>query len=113
MFWFARYGKEHEADAIETLNTILAKTGVSVEECGLFVDPKKGYLAGSPDGTVGKDALVEVKCPMKCTENSIEDLAKTDSAFCLEYDTGRNKMQLKKSHNYHYQIQGQLHVARR
>jgi len=108
-----RYGKEHESDAIDKLNTILAKKNLHVDECGLFVDTRKGYLAATPDGTVGEDALVEVKCPMKCKENRLEDLAKTDSSFCLEFDTEEDKMRLKKSHNYYYQIQGQLHVARR
>jgi len=106
-----RYGKEHEADAIESLNKILAKTDLHVEECGLFVDTDTGYLAGTPDGTVGKDALVEVKCPMKCKDTGIEVMVKTDSTFCLEYE--ENKIRLKKSHNYYYQIQGQLHVAKR
>ena len=106
-----RYGKEHEADAIEALNKILAKTDLHVEECGLFVDTDTGYLAGTPDGTVGKDALVEVKCPMKCKDTGIEDVAKTDSTFCLEYE--ENRIRLKKYHNYYYQIQGQLHVAKR
>ena len=73
----------------------------------------KGYLAGTPDGTVGADALVEVKCPMKCKENSLEDVAKTDSTFCLEYDNEKDKLALKKTHNYYHQIQGQLHVAGR
>jgi len=82
-----------------------------VEECGLFIDTSTGYLAATPDGTVGEDSLVEVKCPMKCKDSSIAELASTDSTFCLEhYGDG---MRLKRSHNYYYQIQGQLHMAKR
>jgi len=106
-----RYGKDHESDAIEALNTILARNGLKVEECGLFIDTITGYLAATPDGTVGEDGLVEVKCPMKCKDSSIAELVRTDSTFCLE-NSGDN-MRLKRSHNYYYQIQGQLHMAKR
>ena len=98
------------------MNTILSEegNGLKVEECGLFVDTAIGYLAATPDGTVGQDSLVEVKCPMKCLENKMEDLARNDSTFCLEM-TGKGKtgLRLKKNHNYYYQIQGQLHIAKR
>ena len=106
-----RYGKDHESDAVEALNMILARNGLKVEECGLFIDTSTGYLAATPDGTVGEDSLVEVKCPMKCKDSSIAELASTDPTFCLEhYGDG---MRLKRSHNYYYQIQGQLHMAKR
>ena len=110
---FLRYGKESEKKAIYDLNTFLSDEGLHVEECGLFVDLHKGYLAASPDGTVGKDGLVEVKCPHICRDNSIEDLAKQDHSFCLEFDFMEDKLRLKRNHNYYYQVQGQLHIANR
>jgi len=108
-----RYGKDSEKKAIEDLNSFLADEVLTVEECGLFVDLHKGFLAASPDGTVGKDGLVEVKCPLSCRDESIEDLARQDHSFCLEYHTGEDKLRLKRTHNYYYQVQGQLHIANR
>ena len=107
-----RYGKEHEDKAIDTLNNLIKKDNLEVQKCGLFVDTSKGYLAATPDGTISNDALVEVKCPIKGVEKSLQDLATTDSNFCL-HQTDCGKLKLKKSHNYYYQIQGQLHIAKR
>ena len=95
------------------MNTFLSDENLCVEECGLFVDLHKGYLAASPDGTVGKDSLVEVKCPYVCRDNSIEDLARQDHSFCLEFDFLEDKLRLKRNHNFYYQVQGQLHIANR
>ena len=92
---------------------MLEEDNLHVEECGLFVDMIKGFLAASPDGTVGKNALVEVKCPLKCRDNDMEELAASDSTFCLEVRAGEEKLRLKRNHNYYYQIQGQMHIANR
>ena len=108
-----RTGKENEKQAIEDLNRFLSDENLCVEECGLFVDLHKGYLAASPYGTVGKDSLVEVKCSHVCRDNSIEDLARQDHSFCFEFDFLEDKLRLKRNHNYYYQVQGQLHIANR
>ncbi|GFX78856.1 yqaJ domain-containing protein [Trichonephila clavipes] len=34
-----------------------------VKICGLFVDKDKPFLCASPDGLVGDDGLIEIKCP--------------------------------------------------
>ena len=96
--------KVHKRD-IEDLNTF--DESLWVEKCGLFIDSHKGYLAASPDGTVGKDGLLKVKCPHVCRDNSIEDLERQDHSFCLEFDF------MKRNHNYYYQVQEQLHIANR
>lgn len=112
-----RWGKENEKKALEELNMkLLDRLGEGIEECGLFVDTNKGYLAASPDGTVGRNGLVEVKCPLKCRDSSLISLASRDSSFCLQLvddGKGENGLRLKRNHNYYYQIQGQLHIANR
>jgi len=108
-----KHGKEREAEAISELNEILAKKGRGqVSPCGLFVDIDTGFLAASPDGILDEDTLVEIKCPIKLRENKIEELCNSDSTFCLNA-IGDKKYALKKNHNYFYQIQGQLHCAKR
>ena len=54
------HGKIYENVAIEQFEK---ETGHKVEKCGLFVDEQHPYLAASPDGLVGKEFVVEVKCP--------------------------------------------------
>jgi len=108
-----KYWRESEVKALSDLNLFLSHDSLSVEVCGLFVDLQRGYLAASPDGVVGRDALVEVKCPLNCRGAQMEDLARQDHNFCLEYDVVEDKLRLKRNHNYFYQIQGQLHIANR
>jgi len=108
-----RYGKDHEKFALAELNRILSDSGQRVEECGLFVDTDKSFLAASPDGLVGTEAVVEVKCPLKCADSRLDWLAARDSSFCLQPDPVTGGLRLKRSHNYHYQVQGQMHVTRR
>jgi hypothetical protein len=44
----------------------------------------QGFLAASPDGLVGRDGLVEVKCPLRCSEMSVAELTRQDTSFCLQ-----------------------------
>ena len=52
----------------------LGKTGNLVEECGFFVHPDHDWLGASPDGIIGDDGLVEVKCPFGLRNKKGEDL---------------------------------------
>lgn len=38
-------------------------TGNTVQECGFFVHPEHDLLGASPDGLIGEDGLIEIKCP--------------------------------------------------
>ena len=38
-------------------------TGNAVQPCGLFLHPTHSWLAASPDGLIGGDGLLEIKCP--------------------------------------------------
>lgn len=63
--------------------------GFWLEECG--------YLGASPDGTVGEDALIEVKCPFKYKSVSLENALRN----------------VNTKHVYWDQIQGQLYIAKK
>lgn len=39
------------------------ETGRQIQPCGFFVHPEHEWLGASPDGLVGDDGLVEIKCP--------------------------------------------------
>lgn len=52
------YGQAHEDQAIFDYQL---ETGLDVQECGFF--EYGDWLGASPDGLVGKNAVIEVKCP--------------------------------------------------
>ena len=71
---------------------------------GLVIDPSEQQPLG----------LVEIKCPARAEKLSLFDLSTNKehkSTFCLRYI--RDTYELKRRHNYYYQVQGQLHITRR
>ncbi|XP_077299493.1 uncharacterized protein LOC143920488 [Arctopsyche grandis] len=102
------YGKESESEA---KNKFKEKTGLEVSPCGLFIDENKRFLAASPDGLIGKDGLIEVKCPYNIMNMTPEEgIRQKKIDFCTMND---NIFRLKRNHNFFYQVQGQLHITRR
>lgn len=41
----------------------MLETGLAVEETGLIDHPSREWCAASPDGLIGADGLIEIKCP--------------------------------------------------
>ena len=99
------HGRQYESHA---RNRFTQETGLPVTECGLFVSPDHPFLAASPDGLVGREDLVEVKCPYTARNKFIV----ADSNFPF-LETSGSELSLKMSHNYYEQIQGQLFVTKR
>lgn len=54
------YGKENEVIAKRELQNILKEP---IRDCGIFIDEEYFFLGGTPDGLIGDDGLVEIKCP--------------------------------------------------
>ena len=89
-------------------------TNTEVDVCGLFLSAEFPFLGATPDGLVyiglGTLGLLEVRCPYKHRNSTIVDACK-DSGFCLALnDLGQPK--LRRSHDYYYQIIGQLGITR-
>lgn len=53
-----QYGQYHEDGAVAEFEM---STGLTVEACGFFTH--EDWLGASPDGLIGDEALIEVKCP--------------------------------------------------
>lgn len=64
------YGREHEQEAKLQLETVL---GVSISECGLFIDTKNHFSGATPHGLIGNDTLVEIKCPISASNITPEE----------------------------------------
>lgn len=56
-----RRGRELEPLAFERFENLMSIQFVSVEPCGFF--SLNSYTGGSPDGLVGDDGVLEIKCP--------------------------------------------------
>lgn len=54
-------GTEQEPLAFEKFKSIMALSFVNVENCGFF--PLGDHAGASPDGLVGSDGVLEIKCP--------------------------------------------------
>ena len=68
-------------------------------------------LGASPDGLIGSNAILEVKCPFT-ERNSTIDEAISKKGFYLMKDEPSG-YRLKDSHTYWHQVQGQLHITGR
>ncbi|XP_038549228.1 uncharacterized protein LOC119882927 [Micropterus salmoides] len=121
------WGVQMEAEVVrryQRLKSAALGRSVSVQDCGLFIDAQRPWLAASPDGIVtdsrtGQRLLcLEVKCPYKHRHKRVEDACVEDPAFCLEIQDqngqqpgGSPVYRLKTSHSYFTQIQCQLAVT--
>lgn len=85
--------------------------GVDVQECGLFISLENGVLAASPDGLIGEDGLLEVKC----TTCPPDEVPRRSDKFLVFIDPKNPEtgLCLKRNHKYFYQILMQLHVTQR
>uniref|UniRef100_A0A7M5VBF9 YqaJ viral recombinase domain-containing protein n=2 Tax=Clytia hemisphaerica TaxID=252671 RepID=A0A7M5VBF9_9CNID len=84
-----------------------------VKEAGLFLFEKHPFVGGSPDGLVScvccGEGVLEIKCPFNVRDSvpSHENVA-----YLVKNDT-TGLVNLKRNHNYFFQIQGQLGVTGR
>lgn len=88
-----------------------AKFNLKVLPAGLFIDEVLNFLACSPDGLIGNEDLVEIKCPYSAKDLTTihEGVNRKIIKFLMINNDGM--LQLKINDNYYYQVQGQLHVA--
>lgn len=80
----------------------------------VFIDSKLPFLGASPDGLIGDNGLVEIKCPISASGMD-PNLAVFDGK--IKYLTcNKQKTEVtgvNKNHAYYYQVQGQLHISKR
>ena len=76
------------------------------------------WLTASPDGLVydpledPPQGLVEFKNPYAVRDITLQEAAATTKTFCLELNSD-GKLQLKRGHDYYYQIQCALFCTTR
>jgi hypothetical protein len=105
-----RHGLNYESQAFAKYCEQMKCDSSSV---GLIINPDIPYLAVSPDGLVKVQdqlRLVEIKCPYSLFQrkSKIKDQLKEKNFYLSQTKDG---IKLKETHDYFYQIQGQLNVA--
>lgn len=122
-FWFPsniltldmKYGIESESEAVKLY---MSSTGKKVISSGLWVNKKYIHLAASPDGLLFNDqnklhGILEIKCLKIFKNKTIEQLVSEKPSELSRqcFKIVNNKIFLKRTHQYYYQIQMQLLVT--
>ena len=97
---FTAHGHAFESVAIKRYEEIM---GTTVKQCGLFVSMDYPYLAATPDGLVGEDTVIEVKCPYSARYRVVTP----ESVPYLVHDQSGD-LCLNSKHEYYAQVQGQM-----
>jgi len=113
-----RWGRQHEAAGRRRYELSMKKMhpGITVKKAGLLLDPTVPYLASSPDGFVTcthcapTQGLLEIKCPSVLRNKTPEEACEDKHFFCHLVN---GCVTVKKTHNYYYQVQGQMGVSGR
>jgi hypothetical protein len=100
------HGLKYEKVAIQMLEKHL---GMKVTSCGLFINSNYPFLGASPDGLIGADAIVEVKCPFAAREMNIIP----GKMFPFLMNNNDGEIVVNPRHKYFAQILGQLAISQR
>lgn len=95
------HGIKYEQVAVRKYESMTSQT---VKPSGVWVSLYKPYIAATPDGLVDENLIVEVKCPFSIKDSYI-------TPGCISYLTSDTELTLHSSHDYYYQIQGQLYCT--
>ncbi len=105
-----QYGKDHEKEAVTKYEEVMGLAKGSVLASGFFVSLENGIFGASPDGLVGDNGLLEVKCPISIKDSDPNDWH-TKPISPLESKNGQ--VSLKRSNQHFYQVVMQLMITGR
>jgi hypothetical protein len=97
------HGKAYESVAVAKYEKT---TGTTAQRCGLFISQIYPFLSASPDRMINENLLLEVKCPFVARECLI-----TPQTVPYLYFADDGQLALKRTHDYFYQVQGQMFCA--
>ena len=105
-------GRERESDA----RNYYANQYELVKECGFIAHPTIKYSGASPDGLIGNEGLIEIKCPNEKNHNQYLKLEKVPSKYLYQIQfqlacTQRNWCDFI-SYNPHFSENQKLKVIR-
>lgn len=104
-----RYGRQMEYRAIQQYKSRFPASQVS--PCGFFIYKDMPFIGASPDGIIlseDGEGCLEVKCSYSHQHETIEDAASSGNFFL---ETTSEGIFLRRSHNYYFQVIGQMGVT--
>lgn len=108
------YGRQMEPIAKEIIENTL---NITIEPAGLFICEEFPFLGATPDGLIGENQIVEIKCPYSArTMTPEEGIAGGQIKCWRRIKSGKNgevKLEFNKRDKWYYQIQSQLHYTKR
>ncbi|KAF4527543.1 hypothetical protein B566_EDAN014939 [Ephemera danica] len=104
------HGKTHESTAITCLSLEL---DIVIEPAGFFVDHTYNFLGATPDGLVGNDTMVEVKCPYGSRYLSPEDAVLQRKCTFWKLNSDGTIGEVNTKHKWYAQVQGAMHISNR
>ena len=90
----------------------------TITSSGLVISIENPWLAASPDGLVfdpqenPPEGLVKFKNPYSVKDKTLEEAASSSKTFCLTL-TKSGKLELKRGHDYYFQIQCAMYCTKR
>ena len=88
---------------------------MSVYECGIYISAEDPYLAATPDRVCYDPreenpwGIIEVKCPFNARDMTLMEASQRLNNFMSTIKDG--VLDLKITHDYYLQIQGQMAIA--
>jgi len=111
------YGKTHEQNAKTAYTKHPIGCHSHLHDCGLIINPEFSFLGATPDAKVcknGETGILEVKCLFAARNLTIPEAVAeygSNADFCLAALPDSSEIKLKETHQYYYQIQGQLMIS--
>lgn len=112
------YGIKEEPNARKIYSEF---KGNKIKESGIWVNKNYPWLGASPDGLIINEqniviGIIEIKCLKMLRERTVHELIDQYNSKKLKignqcFKIEDNKISLKKSHQYYYQVQQQLLVT--
>ncbi|KAK5648113.1 hypothetical protein RI129_003005 [Pyrocoelia pectoralis] len=103
-----QWGRTHEKTGLDYLKTNL---NLDVQPTGIWLS-NSGLLGASPDGLVGVDSIVEIKCPYSFRNDKLSESLKKQNTYVIRYNES-GEIVINSNHKYFHQIQGLLHILKR
>ena len=110
------HGIKNESKAIDAYKSVMSSKhkDFSVKKCGVYIDKDHPWMHATPDFIVTCSCCGcgcgEVKCPITIENCDFQSYTAKKSS-CLKSVDG--KLQLKRDHQYYYQVQQQLRITGR
>lgn len=91
------HGIEHERQALQQLEK---QENITIMPCGLFIDRSYPFIGATPDGLVGDDTLIEIKCPLNAVKKGLTSAVQQNKIQILKYNKKTCTSTINKKSNW-------------